>query len=408
MDHQRPPEGDWRHWLILGGRGAGKTRAGAEWVRSMVEGVTPLAPGRASRIALVGDTFDQAREVMIFGESGLMSISPSDRGPKWVAGRRMLVWPNGAEARLFSAQDPEMLRGPQFDAAWVDELAKWRYGREAWGMLQFCMRLGDHPQVCGTTTPRDVPVVRALAERPDTAITHATTYANAANLAPSFLDEMRLTYEGTRQGREELGGELLTDTPGAFWTRSQLSACLVDPLPKLDRIVVSVDPPAKSKSTSDECGIVIAGVVFAERRQDWRAYVLEDVSVAGASPHEWATAAVEAMQIYDADRLVAEVNQGGDMVGEILQAVDPTVSYRAVHATDSKIARAEPVAALYEQGRVFHARGLADLEDQMCQMNYAGYSGQGSPDRVDALVWALYELMIRPPAAPMPPRIRTL
>lgn len=408
MPHQLPPKGDWRTWVILGGRGAGKTRAGAEWVRGIVEGDTPHSHGQSRRVALVGDTFDQVKEVMVFGESGLMSISPPDRRPAWIAGRRMLVWPNGAEARLYSAQDPNMLRGPQFDAAWVDELAKWRYGQETWDMLQFCLRIGENPRVCVTTTPQNVSVLTDLLALPTTVRTHATTFDNAANLADGFLEHMRTRFGGTRMGRQELEGELLTDVPGAFWTLQEFDRHMISDIPKLDRIVVAVDPPAKGKSTSDECGIIVAGVVMPEMVQDWRAYVLEDATVSAASPHEWASAAIEAMQRYGADRLVAEVNQGGDMVESILRTIDPNVSYKAVHATDAKSARAEPIAALYEQGRVFHKKGLDRLQDQMCLMTSAGFKGQGSPDRVDALVWALHDLMIKPGRTAHFARIRGL
>lgn len=401
MDHQLPPAGDWRNWVILGGRGAGKTRAGAEWVRAMV------AKG-ACQIALVGDTFDQIKEVMVFGQSGIMSVCPPLDRPKWIAGRRMLVWPNGAEARLFSAQDPDMLRGPQFDAAWVDELAKWRNAKTAWDMLQFCMRLGENPQICVTTTPQNVPILKDLLADDMTVQTHATTFANAANLAKGFLAQMRTQYGGSRLGRQELDGELLSDVPGAFWTAAQLDELVVEKVPKLDRIVVAVDPPAKGKSTSDECGIIVAGVVFAPEVADWRVFVLEDASISAASPLEWAMAAVEAMEIYGAQRLVAEVNQGGDMVEAMLRTVDPNVSYKAVHATDAKAARAEPVAALYEQGRVHHCRGLGRLQDQMCLMTGHGFAGQGSPDRVDALVWAVHDLIIVPGRTAFQARIRGL
>ena len=394
LDHQLPPEGDWRTWVILGGRGAGKTRAGAEWVRSVVEGPTPLSAGRASRVALIGDTFDQVREVMIFGDSGLMALCPPDRRPDWVASRKLLVWPNGAVAYAHSAQDPEALRGPQFDAAWVDELAKWRKADAVWDMLQFGLRLGDDPRVCVTTTPRNVPLLRALLERGSTTVTHATTFANAANLADGFLDEMRARFEGTRLGRQELEGVLLTDTPGALWTSEMIAAAQAREVPELDRIVVALDPPVTSGPAADECGIVVAGVVAKGAPHTWRAYVIEDASIAGATPLGWAQRAVEVFHAHGADRLVAEVNQGGDMVETLLRQIDPGIAFSGQYANRGKGARAEPVAALYEQGRVEHATGLGVLEDQMCQMTAQGFDGNGSPDRVDALVWALKALLL--------------
>ena len=408
MAHQLPPEGDWRTWVIMGGRGAGKTRAGAEWVRSQVEGAMPLDVGRSKRVALVGETIEQVREVMIFGDSGILACSPPDRRPVWEAGRKRLVWPNGAVATVHSAFDPEGLRGPQFDAAWVDELAKWRKAQETWDMLQFALRLGDKPQVCVTTTPRNVGVLKDLLKSPSTVVTHAPTEANAANLAGSFLKEVRARYAGTRLGRQELDGVLLEDAEGALWTTSALEGIRCDDLPDLDRIVVAVDPSTTGGAASDECGIVVAGIKSAERVQDWRAFVLADCTVQGASPAEWARAAIRAMEQFGADKLVAEVNQGGQMVQEVLRQVDPLVPYKGVHASRGKVARSEPVAALYEQGRVCHVRGLDLLEDQMCRMTAQGYEGKGSPDRVDALVWALHELMIEPAAKWRAPRVRSL
>ena len=388
MEHQLPPEGDWRSWVILGGRGAGKTRAGAEWVRSMVEGARPLDPGISKRMALVGETLDQVREVMIFGESGILACSPPDRRPEWESTRKRLVWPNGAVAQAFSAHDPESLRGPQFDAAWVDELAKWRRGEEAWDMLQFCLRLGDRPRQCVTTTPRNVPVLKRLLEAESTVTTHAATQANRANLAASFLEEVERRYGGSRLGLQELDGRLLEDVEGALWTSSQLSGCRGG-AGELTRIVVAVDPPVTGGAKADTCGIVVAGLSVDGER----AVVIEDASVKG-SPLEWAQAAVAAYHRHGADRVVAEVNQGGELVEAILRQVDRTVSYRAVYASRGKVCRAEPVAALYEQGRVAHRGRMDELEAQMVQMAVGGFRGAGSPDRVDALVWALTELML--------------
>ncbi|WP_344847388.1 DNA-packaging protein [Celeribacter arenosi] len=408
LDHQMPPGGDWRTWVIVGGRGAGKTRAGSEWVRGMVEGSRPLDKGQASRVALVGETYDQAREVMVFGDSGILACSPPDRRPVWVSGRRALVWPNGAEAMVFSGNDPEALRGPQFDAAWVDELAKWKKPREAWDMLQFGLRLGDDPRQVVTTTPRNVQVLKDIIASPSSVMTQAKTEANAANLAKSFLDEVKARYAGTRLGRQELDGVLLEEEEGALWSLARLEANRVEALPEFDRIVVAVDPPATGSKTADECGIIVVGAVTQGQPLGWRAYVLEDASVGGAKPQVWAKAALDAMARWDADKLVAEVNQGGDMVEEVVRQFDQFVPYKAVRATRGKVARAEPVAALYDQGRVVHTRGLAELEDQMVKMTPQGYQASGSPDRVDALVWAIHEVLIAPAAGHQRPRIRTL
>ncbi|GAA0286139.1 DNA-packaging protein [Rhodovulum strictum] len=408
LPHQLPPEGNWRAWVVLGGRGAGKTRAGAEWVRAEVEGPRPLDPGRSRRVALVGETVDQVREVMVFGDSGLMACSPPDRRPRWEATRRRLVWPNGAVAQVFSAHDPEGLRGPQFDAAWADELAKWKKAEETWDMLQFGLRLGPSPRQCVTTTPRNVGVLRSILANPTTVVTHAPTEANRANLAASFLEAVRTRYAGTRLGRQELDGVLLEESEGALWSLAAIEAARIDTAPPLDRIVVAVDPPVTGHGGSDECGIVVVGVQSKGPPQDWFAVVLEDASLRGAAPTVWAQAAIEAMERFGAERLVAEVNQGGDLVETVIRQLDPLVPFRAVRASRGKAARAEPVAALYEQGRVKHLRGMTTLEDQMCRMTARGYEGRGSPDRVDALVWAIHELMIAPAAHWRRPRVRSL
>ena len=407
LPHQLPPEGDWKTWVIMGGRGAGKTRAGSEWVRAQVEGATPEAPGRAHRVALVSETFDQARDVMVFGESGILACSPADRRPVWEAGRRRLLWPNGATAQVYSAHEPEALRGPQFDAAWVDELAKWKKAEDSWDMLQFALRLGQHPQQVVTTTPKNVAVLKRILGNASTVTTHAPTDANRAYLAESFLAEVEARYAGTRLGRQELEGLLLEDIEGALWTTAMLERCRVEASPKLSRIVVAVDPAVTSGAASDECGIVVAGVVSEGPVTDWRAYVLEDASVRGG-PVDWARAAIAAMERHGAERLVAEVNQGGDLVESVIRQVDPLVPFRALRAGRGKGLRAEPVAALYEQGRVQHLRGLGALEDQMCRMSVVGYEGKGSPDRLDALVWAIHELMIEPAAHYRRPAVRGL
>ena len=386
--HQLPPGGDWRTWVLLGGRGAGKTRAGAEWVRGMVEGATPLAAGRARRVALIAETLDQGREVMIEGESGIRAVSPPDRAPKWEATRKRLVWPNGAEARVFSARDPEGLRGPQFDAAWSDELAKWPKARAVWQMLQFGLRLGSRPRQMVTTTPRRVPLLGEIMAARGTVVSRAATSANAANLAPDFIAEMEREFGGTALARQELEGEFLTEEPGALWPRAVIETGRVREAPALERVVVAVDPPVTGHAGSDECGIVVAGLA---REGDRRvAYVLADESVQGARPEGWAARAVAAYERWDADRIVAEVNQGGDLVENVLRQIDPTIPFRAVRASKGKAARAEPISAHYERGEVRHVGMLPQLEDQMCA--FTGDRRGGSPDRVDALVWAISEL----------------
>ena len=400
--HQTEPAGNWTTWVILGGRGAGKTRAGSEWVRSRIEGSTPLAQGRCRRIALVGETLDQVRAVMVEGDSGLLACTPPDRRPKLVTSQNKLVWPNGAEAMLASATNYEALRGPQFDAAWADELAKWRYGREAWEMLQFTLRLGDDPRQIVTTTPRDVAVLREILEDADTVVSRAGTAANRANLAPGFLERLQAKYGGTALGRQELEGQLIREREGALWTRTMIEDARRAVPVGLSRIVVAVDPPVTAGKAADECGIVVAGVDASGPYETWRAWVLADRSCRGESPQSWAERAAAAYEEFRADRLVAEVNQGGDLVESLMRQVAPNVAYRGVHAKVGKRLRAEPVAALYEQGRVHHADTFEALEDQMCSFVASG-SGK-SPDRLDALVWALTDLIVDAQSAG--PRVR--
>lgn len=410
LPHQLPPPGPWRSWVIQGGRGAGKTRAGAEWVRSQVEGPRPRDPGRCRRVALLAETIDQGREVMVFGESGLMACSPPDRRPRWLATRRLLEWPNGAQAQLFSAHEPEALRGPQFDCAWADELAKWRKGQEAWDMLQFGLRLGADPRCVVTTTPRSVAVLTDLLARAGTVVTHATTGANRANLARGFLEEMQARFAGTRLGRQELDGLLLEDAEGALWTHGLIDRHRVDEPPALDRVVVAVDPAVSTGKSADATGIVVVGISQRGEARDWHAYVLEDATVQGATPDGWGRAAIAAMRRHDASRIVAEVNQGGAMVETILRGIDPVVPFTPVRAEAGKAIRAEPIAALYERGRVHHLRGrnLGALEDQMTCMTAGGWRGRGSPDRLDALVWALHDGLVLPARHHADPRIRPL
>ena len=288
LPHQVPPKDDWRNWVILGGRGAGKTRAGAEWVRAQVEGTTPVDIGRARRVALVGETLDQVREVMIFGESGILGCTPDDRRPVWNSTRKCLQWANGAEAFVLSASNPESFRGPQFDAAWLDELAKWRKAEDAWDMLQFSLRLGPSPRAVITTTPRPVPLLQDILDAPDTVTTHATTYDNNKNLSGVFLEAVEREYGGTQKGRQELEGQLLFEIEDGLWSYEMLDRAYRKRAPEFDRVVVAVDPPASSNAQSDECGIVVAGATYDGPPENWRAYVIEDASIAQARPQKWA------------------------------------------------------------------------------------------------------------------------
>lgn len=399
-DDQLPPnwktqDADWRVWLILGGRGAGKTRAGAEWIRAKALGHPPFTKAAAKRIALIGETLNDVRRVMIEGISGLLAIHPEGERPKFEPSKGQVVWPNGAIAQVFSAENAESLRGPQFEAAWCDETAKWRNASATWDMLQFGLRLGETPQVVVTTTPRAIPLLKRIMEDEATVITRATTQANARNLAATFVDEIERRYAGTALGRQELLGELLDDESGSLWRRDWIEQTRVRAAPELRTIVVAVDPPVTATERSDACGIVVAA-----RGVDGRGYVLADRTVQGRDPDTWARAAIAACRDYEADRIVAEVNQGGDMVESILRQIDPRLIVRTVRATRGKWLRAEPIASLYAQGRIVHVGGFDDLEDQMSVFGVDGKSDGRSPDRLDALVWAMTDLMLSPPASP--------
>jgi phage terminase large subunit-like protein len=396
---QLPAENDeWPIWLVLGGRGAGKTRTGAEWIKGMALGHPGFADTPAGRIALVGETQGQVRDVMIEGVSGLLSIHTRWERPDWYPSRRMLRWPNGAIAQVFSAEDPEGLRGPQFSAAWSDELAKWPNLQECWDMLQFGLRLGDRPRQIVTTTPRPVPLIKRLLADPHVAVSRAATAANRYNLAADFIRSITETYGGTRLGRQELDGEIVEESADALWTRAMIEACRETGPGGLARIVVAVDPPASSSQRADSCGLVVAGI-----DGDGVGHVLEDGTVSGARPHEWAQKAIALYRRFEADALVVEVNQGGEMATSVIREVASDVPVTAVRATRGKYLRAEPVAALYAQGRVRHAGRFPQLEDEMCDFGPAGLSSGRSPDRLDALVWALTHLML---AAKGRPRVR--
>ncbi|MBA4610915.1 DNA-packaging protein [Stappia taiwanensis] len=398
--HQLPPQGDWRCWLLMGGRGAGKTRAGAEWLRATVGSARRGANPDGGRIALVGETHADVREVMIEGVSGLLAVHPTGERPTWQPSRRRLEWPNGAVAQVFSSEDPDALRGPQFALAWCDELAKWRHPQETWDMLQFSLRLGASPRQLVTTTPRPIPLLKRIIADPATRVVGAATEANAAHLAAGFVAAIRKRYAGTRLARQELDGELVEQREGAMWSRDGLEACRVEEAPELVRVVVALDPPATSGRNSDACGLIVAGIAATGI-----VYVLADRSLARATPGAWARAAVRAWHEAEADCLVAEVNQGGEMVTGMIAGVDPSVPVRAVRARRGKWLRAEPVALLYEQGRVRHVGALPALEDEMTDFTSDGLSSGRSPDRLDALVYAISELALKD--TPMP-RLRRI
>ncbi len=386
---QLPPslKTPWSLWLFMGGRGAGKTRAGAEWVRGLALGIAPFAHQPVGRIALVGETHADVREVMLEGVSGLLAIHPRLERPHWHMSRRLLVWPNGAQAQLFSAEDPESLRGPQFDAAWSDEIGKWRYGEETWDMLQFAVRLGSHPRQMATTTPRSVPLLKRLLAEKTTLTTHASTYANAAHLAKSFLEGVSARYEGTRLARQELDGHMVEDRNDALWSRQMIADARVRTMPALRRLVVAVDPCVSSGANADHCGIIAAAL-----GDDDQYYVLEDASVQGVKPDVWAQRALSLAERLNADALIAESNQGGELIASVFAAIGAHRPITPVRATRSKWLRAEPVAALYAQGKVHHVGVLSALEDELCDFGPQGLSSGRSPDRLDALVWALTAL----------------
>lgn len=379
--NQIAPDGEWRTWLILAGRGWGKTRTGAEHIHEVVRS------GKAKRIALVARTAGDIRDVVVEGESGILATALPHERPHYEPSKRRLTWKNGAVATTFSADKPDQLRGPQFDYAWCDELAAWRY-TEAWDMLMFGLRLGDDPRVVVTTTPKPTKIVRELAKQATTRLTTGTTYENRDNLAEAFFEKIVKKYEGTRLGRQELNAEILTDIPGALWTydlidRTRLAHNDVK-LRDMVQMVVAIDPSASANEDSDETGIIVAGIDENEH-----GYVFNDLTLI-ATPDGWAQAAISAYHSYMADMIVAERNNGGDMVEHTLQTVDKTVPIQTVWASRGKRTRAEPVSALYEQGKIHHVGTFPELETQMCEW----LPGEDSPDRMDALVWAFTELLV--------------
>jgi phage terminase large subunit-like protein len=379
--NQIAPEGDWDIWLLLAGRGFGKTRTGAEWVKEEVDA------GNAKRIALVAETAADGRDVLVEGDSGILSVYPESERPLYEPSKRRITWKNGAIATLYNATEPDQLRGPQHDLAWSDELAKWKYARETWDQLQFGLRLGDNPRQIVTTTPRPIQVIKDILAglEGNVSVTRGNTMDNKSNLAGKFLEKIVKKYEGTRLGRQELNGEVLGDMPGALWRLQDIDTYRITEAPELARILVAVDPAVTNTEDSDEHGIVVGGISGDE------GFVLEDASIKG-TPLTWARRAITLHDKYGADGIVIEVNQGGDMVAQTLRSVREDLNIIEVRATRGKHVRAEPIAALYEQGRVHHVGSFAELETQMTMTTTAGYEGEDSPDRLDACVWLLTEL----------------
>lgn len=389
---QLAPAGDWSTWVVRAGRGFGKTRTGAGWTheRAMEE---------PRWIAYIAKTPADARDYMIEGPGGILRNTPSWERPKYEPSKRRLTWPNGSWATIFSSEEPDGLRGFSGDTAWLDEFAKWPNPEECWDNLQYGMREAsdDRPRQLITTTPRPLAVLKAIEARPSTVTVTGSSYENLSNLAPSWLDDTLAQYEGTRLGRQEIHAEILEDVPGALWSREMLESCQWKAdVPSLVRIVVGVDPAATAGAASAETGVVVAGLAWCRCKgaPEKHGFVLDDRSLR-ASPDGWGDAVVAAYRTHEADRIVAEVNHGGDMVEHVVRTVDRSVSYKAVRASRGKQKRAEPVAALYEQGKVHHVGRFPDMEDQMCCW-VPGDEGE-SPDRVDALVWAITDLMVTAP-----------
>ncbi len=374
---------DWTYWLVQAGRGYGKTRVGAETVREWVD-------TGYRRIHLVAATAADTRDVMIQGESGLMNCFPPSRRPIYEPSKRLVTFDTGAVAIAFSADEPERLRGPQCDAFWADELAAWRFGQDAWDNLLFGFRLGDRPRGVITTTPKPITLVKNLIKDKSTVVTRGSSYENRANLAPAFFHTIIGKYEGTRLGRQELLAELLEDTPGALWTQSLIDATRWEMArvnrDEIIRVVIAVDPAVSNTATSDEHGIIVAALNRAGH-----VAVLNDLTMKG-SPLDWGRVVVAAFRSHNADRVVGEVNNGGDLVAANVHGLDPNIPFRAVRASRGKYRRAEPVAALYEQGRIHHVGFFPKLEEQMC--GYVPNIEQDSPDHMDALVWAVTELLL--------------
>ena len=390
---------NWLIWLLLGGRGSGKTRTGAEWVhRRVLNG--------AMHIALIGPSYNAAREVMVEGESGLLSVGRETERPIYISSRHRLEWPGGAVGHIFSAEDPDALRGPQFDYAWADEFCAWSYPQDTLSNLRLGLRLGVDPRLVVTTTPKPIKALKELRAQKSVYTSRAKTSDNAKNLAPTFLDAVNAAYGQTRLGRQELGGEIIEDAAGALWTRDSLAACTAPPPERFDKVIIAVDPPVTSGARSDACGIIIAGLLRGAAAREDKVFILHDGTVQGLSPDAWAARVVGFWDSYDADYVLVEVNQGGEMVSAIIRHQSPETLVKSVYASRGKAARAEPVSALYSQGRVHHIRTFPELDDELASLGTeAQIRGGHSPDRADALVWAVTDLLLAPRQTP---RIRQI
>jgi phage terminase large subunit-like protein len=394
-DKQRLPEGSWYVWLILSGRGFGKTRIGAEtcrkWVTRAAERRRPI------RLALIAETAADARDVLVEGESGILRISHPDFMPKYEPSKRRVTWPDGSMGILFAGNEPDQLRGPQFDKAWADELAKFQYPKETWDNLEYALRLGTEPQVVVTTTPRPIPIIKGFLKDPMCIVTTGSSYENQANLAPAFIKRVIQKHEGTRLGQQEIHAKILDDIQGALWTYKMFEDNRAK-LPLMEdwlRVVVGVDPSVSATKKSDEVGIVVAMMGYDPILNKKFGYVVKDAS-AVMTPLEWAKVTVKVFKDWHGDRIVAEKNNGGDLVDVNIRTVDQNVPIKLVSASRGKHVRAEPIAALYEQGLIKHCGQFPELEEQLTNFNREGYAGDDSPDRADALIWSLTELMLGP------------
>lgn len=385
---QQEPQEHYFCWLCLAGRGWGKTKTGAMWVRRRVE----RARDRKSpiRIALVAETAADARDVMVEGDSGILASSHPDFTPIYQPSRRRVIWPDGSIAQTFSGDEPGQLRGPQFHYAWVDELAKYTYPDDTWDNLEFGLRLGDEPQVIVTTTPRPIPIVVTLYDDPLTVVTAGSSYENIGNLAPTYIKRVIQKYEGTRLGQQEIHAQILRDVPGALWTMEMIQGTRVNPgeVPKMTRFSVGVDPAMSSEDSANETGIVVVGL-----GENGHGYVFRDASGV-YSPYKWAQRACKEYHHWGATRVVGESNNGGDLVGINVHSYDPTVKFRKVFAEQSKGKRAEPIALLWEQGKMHMVGNYPEMESQMTLTTVDEYLGPGSPDRMDAMVWAARDIML--------------
>lgn len=374
---QKTPSGDWQNWLIMAGRGFGKTRVGAEWVRRQVRDYR--------YVNIIGATADDARDIMIEGESGILAVCPPYERPEYIKNASKLIWPNGAQTLVFTADVPDRLRGKQHEKLWADEVCSWRY-TDAWDQAQFGLRLGPNPQSLVTTTPRANKIILGLIDSPDTVVTCGATDENKNNLSPKFFNRILSVYSGTRLEKQERFGNLLRAREGALWTLEMISENRVSETPLLRRIVVAIDPAVTSGKNSDETGIIIAGVGY-----DGHGYILKDATLK-ASPLGWASVAVSEYLCAEADCILGEVNNGGDLVEMNIRSVDENVAYKAVRASRGKYARAEPVAALYEQGKIHHVGVLPELEEELIERSVP--DPKISPNRMDALVWAIFDLIL--------------